>query len=103
MEAADLFYAEGDNMSEYTKMKLKVADLMPLKAESDFIEAIKIYEEIADKFMENKLTAPSAKELFFKSALLNLENDDTVGCQNAIERYIEKDPSFQNARQCKFV
>ena len=35
----------------------------------------KIFEEVGDKYMENKLTAPSAKELYFKASLLYLCND----------------------------
>jgi alpha-soluble NSF attachment protein len=35
----------------------------------------KIYEKVADKYLENKLTAPSARDLFFKSLLLHLAND----------------------------
>jgi hypothetical protein len=30
---------------------------------------------VADKYLENKLTAPSARELFFKASLLHLCND----------------------------
>jgi len=42
--------------------------------------------------MENKLTEPSAKSLFFKASLLYLANDDIVGAQMAIEKYCEKSP-----------
>lgn len=56
--------------------------------------------------MENKLTAPSAKELYFKSCLLYLCNNvyniyiiqDSVGCGIALERYLDKDPSFGSTR-----
>jgi alpha-soluble NSF attachment protein len=56
-------------------MRLKVAELSTLNAGGDLIAAIKIFEEIGDKYMENKLTAPSAKELYFKSCLLYLCNN----------------------------
>lgn len=102
-EAADLFYAEQDNTSNYNQMMLKVADLTTFKGEGDLVEAIKIYEKIADKYLENKLTAPSARDLFFKSALLHLANDDTIGCTNSLEKYADKDPSFQSTRECKFT
>ena len=83
-EAADFFYAEGNRNSDYNQMRLKVAELSTLKAGGDLLQAIKvlksllykqIFEEVADKYMENKLTAPSAKELFFKANLLYLCND----------------------------
>jgi len=79
-------------------MRLKVAELSTLKAGGDLVEAIKIFEEVGDKYMENKLTAPSAKELYFKASLLYLCNDDSVGCSNALERYADKDPSFISTR-----
>ena len=56
-------------------MLLKVADLNTVKAEGNFLESIGIYEKVAEKYLENKLLAPSARELFFKAALLNLANN----------------------------
>lgn len=61
-------------------MRLKVAELSTLNAGGDMIQAIKvyllitnkIYEEVGNKYMENKLTAPSAKELYFRACLLYL-------------------------------
>ncbi|CAD8089600.1 unnamed protein product [Paramecium sonneborni] len=102
-EAADFFQADGKRTSEYNQMRLKVAELSTLNASGDLIAAIKIFEDIGDKYMENKLTAPSAKELYFKSCLLYLCNNDSVGCGIALERYLDKDPSFASARQYKFV
>jgi len=64
-EAADFFYAENDSGSDYNNMRLKVADLTVTSAECDYIKAIKIYEEVADKYLENKLTEPSAKKSLF--------------------------------------
>lgn len=52
--------------------------------------------------MQNKLTAPSAKELYFKSVLLYLTNQDDVGAAQALERYINNDPTFYQTRQHKF-
>lgn len=40
---------------------------------------MQILENVADKYMQNKLTAPSAKELYFKAVLLFLANGDEVG------------------------
>lgn len=41
-EAADFFYAEGNRVSEYNAMRLKVAELGTLKAGGDLIESIKV-------------------------------------------------------------
>ena len=51
--------------------------------------------------MKNKLTAPSAKELYFKAVLLYLANDDSIGAGQALQRYINTDPTFYNTRQHK--
>lgn len=41
-EAADFFYAEGNRMSDYNQMRIKVAELGTLKAGGDLVEAIKV-------------------------------------------------------------
>jgi hypothetical protein len=53
--------------------------------------------------MQNKLTAPSAKDLYFKAVLLFLANDDAIGADQALKRYLNNDPTFFQTRQQKFV
>lgn len=60
-------------------------------------------ETVADKYMQSKLTAPSAKELYFKSILLFLANDDVIGAAQAMQRYLNNDPTFLQTRQQKFA
>ena len=60
-------------------------------------------ESVADKYMQSKLTAPSAKELYFKSILLFLANDDAIGANQAMQRYLNNDPTFLQTRQQKFA
>ena len=55
---------------------------------------MKILETIADKYLQNKLTAPSAKELEFKGVLLYLANDDIIGASQALKKYLNNDPTF---------
>lgn len=55
---------------------------------------MQILENIADKYLQNKLTAPSAKELEFKGVLLYLANDDIVGASQALKKYLNNDPTF---------
>jgi alpha-soluble NSF attachment protein len=57
---------------------------------------------VAEKYMQNKLTAPSAKEQYFKAILLFLANDDAIGANQALERYTNSDPTFYQTRQQKF-
>lgn len=89
---------------------LKIVDIGIFAVAPDYPELIKVLptlhqtlETIADKYMQNKLTAPSAKELYFKSVLLFLANDgDDIGAQQALERYVNNDPTFYQTRQQKF-
>lgn len=64
---------------------------------------MQILENVADKYMQNKLTAPSAKELYFKAVLLFLANGDEVGAEQAMKRYLNNDPTFFQTRQQKFA
>lgn len=52
--------------------------------------------------MQAKLTAPSAKEQYFKALLLFLANDDEIGASQALEKYTNNDPTFFQTRQHKF-
>eukprot|EP01017_Pseudomicrothorax_dubius_P037227 TRINITY_DN542_c0_g1_i4.p1 TRINITY_DN542_c0_g1~~TRINITY_DN542_c0_g1_i4.p1 ORF type:complete len:300 (+),score=99.84 TRINITY_DN542_c0_g1_i4:137-1036(+) len=102
-EAADLFGMEGEYHDSVNKMLLKVAELNTLKADVNPVEAIKIYEKVAEKYLENKLTAPSARDLFFRAALLHLTMDDVPGATNALERYSDRDPTFVGTREHNFT
>lgn len=53
-----------------------------------------ILENIAERYLQNKLTAPSAKELYFKCVLLYLANDDVVGGSQALKKYLNNDPTL---------
>ena len=53
--------------------------------------------------MQSKLTAPSAKEQYFKAVLLYLANDDAIGANQAMQRYLNYDPTFLQTRQQKFA
>lgn len=88
-KSAEIYNAESDYSSNYNKVKIRIADLVSSNDQSSasIIEALKIYEEIASNYLENKLTAPSSRELFVKSTLLFLVNEDQVGASNALEKY----------------
>jgi alpha-soluble NSF attachment protein len=88
---------------------LKIVDIGIYAVPIDYAELIKvaffmiqILESVAEKYLGNKLTAPSAKELEFKGVLLYLANDDIVGASQALKKYMNNDPTFENTRQHKF-
>jgi alpha-soluble NSF attachment protein len=62
-----------------------------------------ILENVADKYMQNKLTAPSAEWLYFKAVLLFLVNNDIIGADQALKRYLNNDTVFFQTSQEKFV
>lgn len=102
-QAADNYSIEPNNNSNMNTCLLKVVDIGLFVAAPDYGEMIKILETVADKYMQSKLTAPSAKELYFKSILLFLANDDVIGAAQAMQRYLNNDPTFLQTRQQKFA
>ena len=102
-EAADNYQAEKDNVSNYNSCMLKIVDLAIYLPEVDYGATIKILDSVAERYLQNKLTAPSAKDLYFKAVLLHLAHDDTIGAQQALETYTDNDPTFFNTRQQKFL
>ena len=82
---------------------LKIVDMAIFLPEIDYAGSIKILDSVAEKYLGNKLTAPSAKDLYFKAVLLHLAHDDTIGATQALETYVNNDPTFFNTRQQKFL
>ena len=74
-----------------------------------------IYEKVAKDFLQNKLTAPSAKDLLFRANLLHLLTHvvlfhvyDTIdqgptGASNMLSVYNDWDPTYANTREGKLV
>mmetsp|Transcript_15103 Transcript_15103/g.12817 ORF Transcript_15103/g.12817 Transcript_15103/m.12817 type:complete len:301 (+) Transcript_15103:55-957(+) len=104
-DAVDLYDMEGESQTTQMNLLLKIPELKILAEENKehIIEGIKIYEKVGMKFMENKLTKGSAKDLWFRICLLHLLNDDTVGSENATEKYSDEDPAFPTSREYKLV
>ena len=109
-DAADKCSAEANESSNVNNCLLKVADLSIYEPEVDYLKIIpvclvliQLLDKVADKYLQNKLTASSAKDLYFKAVLLYLAGDDTIGAEQALERYTSNDPTFFNTRQQKFL
>lgn len=60
-QAADNYSLEQNRSSDYNTCMLKVVDIGIYQAQVDYAELIKILEAVAEKYIQNKLTAPSAK------------------------------------------
>jgi len=102
-EAFDLYDMDNDHSTVVFGTLSKAADLITTKDCGDLVEAIKIYEKVADKQLENKLTSYTVKETYFKAILSYLLLDDTVGAQYSLSRYGEKDSRFAASKECDFV
>jgi len=68
----------------------------------DYVKAIKVYEEVAASSLESSLLKYSAKEYFFRAALCHL-CVDVLNAQQALDRYGDMYPAFQDSREYKFI
>ena len=64
----------------------------------DYIQAQQIYEQIGNRCSDSNLLKYSAKDHFFKALMCNM-NVDVINAQQALERYPQILPSFQDARE----
>lgn len=58
--------------------------------------------QIASSSLDSSLLKYSAKEYFFRAALCHL-CVDVLNAQQAMERYVELYPAFQDSRECKLL
>jgi alpha-soluble NSF attachment protein len=98
-QAADYFKGEESNAAA-NKALLKVAQHAAQL--EDYVKAIKVYEEVAASSLESSLLKYSAKEYFFRAGICHL-CVDVLNAQQALERYIEMYPAFQDSREYKLI
>jgi len=99
-QAAD-YYRSEESHTTADKHSLKAADLMAAELH-DYIQAQQIYEQIGNRCSDSNLLKYSAKDHFFKAAMCNM-NVDVINAQQALERYPQILPSFQDTREFKLV
>lgn len=98
-QAADYFKGE-ESYSSANKCLLQVARY---SAQMDKYEkAINIFEEVGKSALDSALLKSSAKEYFFKAALCHL-CIDTLNATQAVAKYSEIFPAFQDSRECKLI
>ncbi|XP_046387446.1 alpha-soluble NSF attachment protein [Ischnura elegans] len=98
-QAADYFRGEESNSSA-NKCLLKVAQYAAQLEKYE--KAVQIYEQVASSSLENSLLKYSAREYFFRAALCHL-CIDLVNAQQAVQRYQDLYPAFQDSRECKLL
>lgn len=67
------------------------------------VKAIRIYEKVANKNLQNNLTRSSAKDLWVKCLILFMVLDDDVGYERSVDKYLDLEPSFTNNMDLKYV
>jgi len=95
------YYETENSVSHANGCLLKVAHFAAQLG--DFEKAIKLFEDIGAKSLENNLLKWSAKEYFFKAGLCHLCVADHISTRKALDRYQELDPSFSGQREYKFL
>jgi alpha-soluble NSF attachment protein len=58
---------------------------------------------VAKYYLKTPLIKTNAKDLFFKSALCFLANDDLIGAKRAINNYKIDDPHFDSSRELELL
>lgn len=97
--AAELYFTD-ETPTQGNQLLIKASDLIVLTRNySQLPQAIKNYEKVGKKFLNTPLIKTNAKELFFKSALCFMANDDMVGAKRAIQNYQIDDPNFDSSRE----
>lgn len=97
-QAAD-YYRSEESHTTADKHSLKAADILAQELHQ-FKQAQEIYESIGNRCADSNLLKYSAKDHFFKAVLCHL-NIDVINAQQALERYPQILPSFQDSREFK--
>lgn len=105
--AAELFGLEKHHGQDAFKCNLKVANLLSidpdLAKEQDLVKAVKIFQKVAAKYLENNLLRHSAKDLYIKVLLIFMLMEDDVGYERSLNKFIDDDPSLSNNYELKAV
>ena len=101
-QASDYFLGE-DAKSKSNQCLLKVATLSTDEKVKEYDRAIEIYESVAESCLESNLLKFNAKGYFLQAGICVLCKGDTVAMRQKLEQYKEKDYTFADCRECKFV
>lgn len=101
-QASDLFEME-DSKSQSSSCKAKVAELASAaKDPPDLLTAGKIYNDLGINCLDSNLLKFNAKGYFLQAILCQLANGDSIGAQQALQRYEAVDYTFSDSREGKF-
>lgn len=95
---------------EAAKFRVRLGELLyikNMKSESfnlqEVLDGIKCFEDQAMDYLENNLTAGSAKKLFFFSGLGYLLCDDGIGSLNKLNDYGYASPNLKECEEFTII
>lgn len=97
MDAAQLYDDENQPMQAATQLT-QVADIKSLQKQ--WVEAAKLYKDVAMRRMSDRLTQLAAGEFFTKAVICQLAADDIVGGQNMCTDFCNSSPGWERSREC---
>lgn len=99
-KAADLYQGE-EVTSTGSQCRLKVAQ-MAAQLEQ-YPKAIEIFEAVGREALDSNLLKYSVKNHLLSAGLCHLCGKDPVAIHNALDKYRDVDPTFQNTREYKLL
>ena len=99
-DAAQLYDDENQPVQSSTQLAV-VGDLLSQK--KDWLEAAKIYKDVATRRMGDRLTQLSAGEYFTKSVACQMAADDSIGGENMLREFVNLNPGWERTRDCQLL
>jgi alpha-soluble NSF attachment protein len=101
-QAAELFNME-DSKSSANQCRAKVAELCSAALDPpDLSRAASIYDDLGRHCLDSNLLKFNAKGYFMQGILCHLANNDSVGAEQALNRYESLDYTLSESREGKF-
>lgn len=102
-EASDLYVSESPHQFSGQALVCLAKVAYYLSITNKYLDAAKIYEDLSLKIIDNNALKWRVKDYLFCAALCHFTIGDLIACQRIINDYEEKDASFSDSRECKFL
>ncbi|KTW25643.1 hypothetical protein T552_03503 [Pneumocystis carinii B80] len=100
-DEAGEWYSNDQAEALANKAFLKVGEIAALNEQYPL--AIRKFEDVARKSINNNLMKWGVKDCLFKAGLCHLNSGDMVATRRALEHYIDLDITFQSTREYKLL
>ena len=101
-QASDYYLGE-DAKAKSNACLLKIATFASDEKIANYDRAIDIFEQVAETCLEKPLTKYNAKGYYLQAGFCVLCKGDTVAMRQKLDRYKDKDLTFADCRECKFL